>query len=426
MKIQTILFISSSFLLHPSLFSQGPLPPPGPPGPTMKTLQQIEPRIDLQAVPSPTGVSTDANYELIITQPGSYFLSGNLVVTKPNGIQVSAAGVTIDLNGFQISRSSGISGAGIIVSAGRCTIKDGSIMGFLNALGSGFTGVPSCSVLHVSANCPLNVGSGWLIEGCAISNPGTFGISVGIGCTVRNCVVTSAGAGGSFDHGIFAAAYSTIEGCSVFDQKGSAGIWAQPGTTITNCTVGGSSVVHGIRADGGSTIAHCTVNDLTSTAPISGGIWLNGPGTVTGCTVRNVQSTNGTLSGTTGFGIAVAGAGTVEECSVQGNKGDGIRGAGNSLIQNNLCTENGNGATSGGIHVTGNGNRIESNNLVSNNANGVLVDAAGNLIIKNSSRGGSQAFNIAAGNSKGEEINVFNPNATTTITSTNSWANFLY
>ena len=55
-----------------SVLAQGSLAPPGTPTPTMKTLQQIEPRTDLQATPAPPGVvTTDANYHFIINQPGS-------------------------------------------------------------------------------------------------------------------------------------------------------------------------------------------------------------------------------------------------------------------------------------------------------------------------------------------------------------------
>ena len=91
-----------------------------------------------------------------------------------------------------------------------------------------------------------------------------------------------------------------------------------------------------------------------------------------------------------------------------------------------MCAGNGTGVTNGaGIHATSTGNRIESNNCSSNDI-GVLVDVGGNIIIKNSSRGGTKAYDIAAGNSMGQEINVFNATTTTTINTTNAWANFLY
>src|SRR6186713_431090 len=84
--------LGSSFLL-----AQGPLAPPGAPAPTMKTLQQVEPRIDLQNAPAAAVTTTDADYHYIITQPGSYYLSANLVVSKTNGIKINTAGVTLDL-----------------------------------------------------------------------------------------------------------------------------------------------------------------------------------------------------------------------------------------------------------------------------------------------------------------------------------------
>src|SRR5262245_41419785 len=93
--------------VHPSLtkcFAQGGLTPPGAPAPTMKTLDQIEPRIDVAKL------SGDANSQAIITNAGSYYLSTNLAVSKTIGITIAAAGVTLDLNGFEIARVSGSGG----------------------------------------------------------------------------------------------------------------------------------------------------------------------------------------------------------------------------------------------------------------------------------------------------------------------------
>src|SRR4029079_3387339 len=129
-------------LFAPQAFPQGSLTPPGAPAPTMKTLQQIEPRTDLKVLydQNHDGVGDDASYEIVISQPGSYYLSSNMgtvgapmPVTRTNAIHVTAAGVAIDLNGFQIQRTSGIGGSGIAVdsTADRCAVKNGSVTGFL-------------------------------------------------------------------------------------------------------------------------------------------------------------------------------------------------------------------------------------------------------------------------------------------------------
>src|SRR5687767_12509630 len=125
--------VLSAFLLPPSAFPQGSLTPPGPPAPTMKRLDEVEPRTNLQATPAPAGVdTTSANYQFIINQPGSYYLSANLGVTKSNGIQINAEGVTLDLNGFEISRVGGSGGDGIQISvtAHRVKLLNGSVKGF--------------------------------------------------------------------------------------------------------------------------------------------------------------------------------------------------------------------------------------------------------------------------------------------------------
>jgi len=56
-------------------------PPPGPVAPTMKSLSEVEPRIAINATNTPG----DADSLFKITQPGSYYLTGNItgVAGKP-------------------------------------------------------------------------------------------------------------------------------------------------------------------------------------------------------------------------------------------------------------------------------------------------------------------------------------------------------
>ena len=77
-------------------FAQGVLTPPGAPAPTMKTLDQLEPRI-------PIGQVGGSSELIVIAEPGSYVLQGNVSVTGGDAIAITAGNVTLDLNGFMLS-----------------------------------------------------------------------------------------------------------------------------------------------------------------------------------------------------------------------------------------------------------------------------------------------------------------------------------
>src|SRR2546423_15603605 len=120
--------LACAFLLAASggpIYGQGSLTPPGAPAPTMKTLDQVEPRLPLDAAHT----SSDANNDFIIIQRGSYYLTGNLTLNKATGIQVNVAEVTIDLNGFEITRTLGGSATCINItpSGAAVTIRNGRI-----------------------------------------------------------------------------------------------------------------------------------------------------------------------------------------------------------------------------------------------------------------------------------------------------------
>src|SRR5262245_53371403 len=118
MKAILILLIFSMALV--SSFGQGGLTPPGAPAPTMKTLDQLDAKIERR-----TPISS---LPFTISAPGSYVVTSNLT-SAGAGITISANDVTVDLNGFNLTAGPG--GNGVRVSGARTNIcvRNGSVSG---------------------------------------------------------------------------------------------------------------------------------------------------------------------------------------------------------------------------------------------------------------------------------------------------------
>ena len=101
-KVVASVLVLAGLLVFALTAIGGNLEPKAPPGPTMKTLDEVEPRIPVQSLPG------DANSLYVISQQGSYYLTGN-ITGEPNkcGIMIAANNVTVDLMGFTLTGVAG-------------------------------------------------------------------------------------------------------------------------------------------------------------------------------------------------------------------------------------------------------------------------------------------------------------------------------
>ena len=392
MKTSTLLATGLAFtwpfLFTSPAFGQGDLnPPPGPPAPTMKSLDQIEPRIDVRTLPG------DADNQFIIRAPGSYYLSANITgVANKNGIAVLASQVTIDLNGFaligvQFSRH------GILVPAAirNLAVHHGTICTWgqsgINAI---FATRSQFNHLHASDN-------------------GITGIFAGSSCSFSDCLAI-----GNDTEGIAVKGSNSVFRSCVCNEN-NIGIWVSgSGAAITDCTTS-MNRSRGIEVlSGACTISKCTSNDNALTG-------INtGPGsTVQGCTT----------AGNHVDGIAAGFACTISGCTSRGNAGSGITVGNACQVTGNTCDANAGTALNSlgasislgaGIDAPGDTCRIDGNSATANKIG--IAASPGNLIIRNSARVNTTQNYSLSGNS------TYGPIVTGSgeITTTSPWANFSY
>lgn len=390
--------------------AQGPLTPPGAPGATMRSLDQIEPRIPLVA--GSPGVAIGGTGTITISQPGSYFLTQNLTVSSGHGIVVGSNDVTLDLRGFTIN-SSATGGFGINVSnVSRVAISNGSVRGSFTYSGT-FTGTGFGSGIDYSGTSPTVV----RVKDVSVEGVQSYGIDLGTtnANLVESCVVRIAG-----QTGIRAGVVSDSAAMVI-------GVTPVAAETITNCI--------GRKADGSVQISATqpTIADLKtdttallaagekrtaiSTAPIilstSGSYYLTGNLTVSsgdaititgeGVSIDlngfTIRSTSATASGS---GIAInANRATVFNGQIAGGvtyngaaPGDKFTGPGfqNGIFAavniNNVLVH----------HVTVNGCDLDGIRLQSTESTVVhdcLVHVAGGYGISGGSINNCSAFHIA-------------------------------
>jgi hypothetical protein len=335
-------------------------PPPGPVAATGKTTNEIEPRVAVQSLPG------DANNSFIISQPGSYYLMGNINgAGGKNGISIQADGVTLDLNGFALIGEATGSAVGITVPAPRTglCVRNGTIRQWRS--------------FGVAAQ---NASSSVLERLRAFLN-NEDGLRIGNESVVRDCVMT-----GNSGNGLLSSDRVLVSGCVVDVNGGTSGMSLGSDVQVIDCLVSRSlGVADGIQVGARSTVLRCTVS-------------------------RNA-----------GNGIQVGAGTTVADCTVCWNGANGIVGSDRCHIARNTCDAN----LSIGINVNGSGSRVDGN-ICTNGGGGIYVNAPNNLVVRNSAGGNTAGdFGILPGNKVGV-ASIQNVTADALFLLDQPWSNFIF
>lgn len=171
---------------------------------------------------------------------------------------------------------------------------------------------------------------------------------------------------------------------------GNGKVGIQPGfdAALTECIVNDNSD-HGIALGFGCSAIQCTATGNTGVGIVTG----------YGCTI-----TDCTVVSNLYYGIEAGAGSTISQCTVRYNKWDGIRVGAECVVRGNTCSRNGwnyTGTAPAGagirLHTGATGCRIEDNNCTFQ-IRGVHVEAAGNIIVRNTCKGNTTNWQVAAGN----------------------------
>lgn len=369
-----IVFASASVLVAFSGLA-GPLSPPA--GPVVST-PGPEPRIAINAVNTP-GDADDTPSVYKITQPGSYYLAGNITgEANKDGIEIACSHVTIDLNGFTLRAVNG-SNTGIVAAGPYrgIVIRNGTIDNWSNR------------GIELEGQSPATSPTGAVIEDVTISGQSEVGIEVAGDTTISRITLDGVSSG------IIGGVGVTVRDSKVRAQ--STGVSLDGAALIERCDHRGGQV--GLNIGGhGSVVRDCVVSGVEIGITIAAGVGNDGA-LIEGCVVSSF----------TNLGIAATGSGSAR---VEGNtvSGDPASLPSAGIWIGDLCqaTNNvvrnirGNGGASVGILVSGVIGRANvRGNTVVNCDKGIKANNGGNAIYSNELSQNTKHFELVSGNRVG-------------------------
>ncbi len=242
--VKPLLFL---LLALPALgLAQGALTPGSAPAPTMRTLDQVDARLPLQAdVP---GITVKANNGFTITAPGSYVLTADLTVASGNAIEILSSNVTLDLNGFTLASTAAVpEGDAIVLGNDDHPVRHTRI--FNGRILSGTTFTPTGATRFTGTGfrrgiAPIdrgngayyNTDAGTRLDRLTVIGVYEHGLFLGEESRITRCRVRTCSSVGL---AATVVAESEAEGCDT------VGIWAE---MVIDCT--GSAILgDGIQAD---------------------------------------------------------------------------------------------------------------------------------------------------------------------------------
>jgi len=325
----------------------GQLVPPA--GPVAET-SRFGVRTELSQATTPG----DADSIFRITEPGSYFLTGN-VQGEPGkaGIEISASNVEIDLMGFHLD--GGLSG-----TFGGIVVRDQRFFGFasIKVRNGTVEGWNAGGINLAQDALTTNIISGpALVEDVLVRTTVDAGIALPDFGVARRCAVWDSNASG-----IRVGGGGRIESCVAFN-CGEHGFEVSTGRLVIG-SVAGANSLSGIRSLGASAVLDCS-------------------------SLGNQEN-----------GFDLGNRSVIRRCLVTSNWGNGIKVGNMCMVEANacsLCGTVGLNPDGAGISAQGRDNYIAGNHVVDCKC-GIDVDLDGNVIARNVAGFNITNYEIVAGN----------------------------